>query len=64
MKIWVVDGLSRWDLLEGMMAREDPLSFVPLARGADKRSNGKVGKWIRSWWKDTEREGSLEGTFP
>ena len=37
-----------------MMVGEDPLSCVPLAKGADKRSEGKVVKWVRSWWKDTE----------
>ena len=63
MKALGVDGLSRVDLLEGMMAGDDPLSFAPLARGADKRTNGKVGKQIMSWWKDTEG-GSLGWTFP
>ena len=59
-----VDGLSRGDLLEGMMAGEDPLTFVPLTKGADKRSKGKVGKWVRSWWKDTEGGNILGVTFP
>ena len=31
MKAWGVDGLSRGDLLEGMMAGQDPLSFIPLS---------------------------------
>jgi hypothetical protein len=37
-----VDGLSRGDLTEGMMAGKDPLSFIPFNRGADDRSIGKV----------------------
>ena len=42
MKVWGVDGLSTGDLLESKMAGEEPLSFVPLARAADKISDGKV----------------------
>lgn len=52
MKAWGVDGLSRGDLLDGMMAGENPLSFIPLALGADERAEGRVGRWIRSWWQD------------
>ena len=37
-------GLSRGDLLEGMMAGEDLLLLVPLAKGANGRSEGKVRK--------------------
>ena len=33
-----IDGLSRGDLLEGMMAGKDPLSFLPLDEGAGQRS--------------------------
>ena len=55
-KSWGLDGLSRGDLLEGMMAGEGLFSFVPLARGVGKRSKGRVGKWVRSWWKDSEGE--------
>ena len=40
------------DLLDGMMAGKIPLSFVPLANGAKERSEGDVGKWVRSWWRD------------
>ena len=53
-KAWGVDGLSRGGLLEGIMSGEDPRSLVPLAKGADKRPEGKVRKWVRSWWKDIE----------
>ena len=35
MKSWGIDGLSRGDLMEGMMAGKDPLSFIPLAEGAN-----------------------------
>ena len=58
-----VDVLSKGDLLEGMMAGEEPLSFVFLAKGANKRSEAKVGKQVRSWWKDTEG-GQPLGDFP
>jgi hypothetical protein len=51
MKASGVDGLSRGDLTEGMMAGHDPLSFIPFNQGADERSGGKVSTWVRSWWK-------------
>ena len=54
MKAWGVDVLSRGDLLEGMMAGENPLLFVSLARVSDKRYNERVGRWVRSWWKDSK----------
>jgi hypothetical protein len=50
MKASGVDGLSRGDLTEGMMAGEDPLSFIPLNRGADDLSGGLASAWVRSWW--------------
>ena len=37
-----------------MMAGLDPLSFIPLSEGSNKRSKGKVEDWVRSWWKDLE----------
>ena len=52
MKSWGIDGLSRGDLMEGMMAGADPLSFIPLADGANTRSNGKVSAWVHAWWGD------------
>ena len=56
MKALGVGVLSRGDLLEGMIAGDDPLSFDPLAKRANKRSEGMVGEWVRSWWKDSKRE--------
>jgi hypothetical protein len=50
MKQWGIDGLSRGDRMEGMMAGKDPLSFIPLAEGANERSAGAVKAWVDSWW--------------
>ena len=55
MKATGVDGLSRGDHTEGMMAGEDPMSFLPFHLGADTRSRGRVGKWVRSWWRPVDR---------
>ena len=52
MKACGVDGLSRGDLLEGMMTGSNPLAFVPLNEGANERAAGQVENWVRSWWKD------------
>ena len=49
MKSWGIDGLSRGDLMEGMMAGNDPLLFIPLAEGANQRSSGAVKRWIEGW---------------
>ncbi|KAL7525365.1 hypothetical protein ACHAXR_000975, partial [Thalassiosira sp. AJA248-18] len=46
-----IDGLSRGDFLDGMMKGEDPLQYVPLDKGADERTEGKVRAWIESWWR-------------
>ena len=62
MKATGVDGLSRGDLMEGMMAGEDPMSFLPFDEGADERSRGKVSAWVKSWWQD-EREADW-GNYP
>ena len=51
MKATGVDGLSRGDHTEGMMSGDDPMSFLPFHLGADERSSGRVGKWVRSWWR-------------
>ena len=51
MKATGVDGLSRGDLTEGMLAGADPFSFLPFNRGADDRASGAVGSWVRSWWR-------------
>ncbi len=50
MKSWGIDGLSREELIEGMMGGQDPLSFIPLYEGADDHSNGRVLQWVGSWW--------------
>ena len=55
MKASGVDGLSRGDHTEGMMGGEDPMSYLPFHLGADTRSQGRVGKWIRSWWRMEDR---------
>ncbi len=47
MKATGVDGLSRGDLTEGMLAGADPFSFLPFNRGADDRASGAVGSWVR-----------------
>ena len=62
MKASGVDGLSRGDLTEGMMAGKDPLSYIPFHKGADERSGGKVSVWVRSWW--TTKKGKDFGGFP
>ena len=46
-----IDGLSRGDLLEGMMKADgDPWGFLPLSQGADSRMGGRVKTWVESWW--------------
>ena len=52
MKSWGVDGLSRGDLLEGMMGGQYPLSFIPLSIGANERSSGRVKEWVDSSWSE------------
>jgi hypothetical protein len=52
MKAAGIDGLSRGDLLEGMLkAGSDPMAFVPLGKNAEERSPGVVD-WVRSWWSN------------
>ena len=34
-KVWGVDGMSRVDLMEGMMTGEDPILSAPLVKGAN-----------------------------
>jgi hypothetical protein len=55
MKATGVDGLSQGDLTEGLMAGQDPLSFVPFNKGADERSSGLVSAWVQSWWSSRKR---------
>ena len=69
MKATGMDGLSRGDHTEGMMAGEDPMSFLQLHQGADTRSRGRVGKWVHSWWRTSDQaQGSGQerdwGGFP
>lgn len=48
-----IDGLSRGDLLEGMMqSSAHPLSFLPLSQSAEDRMPGKIKEWVDSWWQD------------
>jgi hypothetical protein len=34
------------------------MSFLPFHLGADARSQGRVGKWIRSWWRTSDQASS------
>eukprot|EP00956_Cyclotella_meneghiniana_P002842 scaffold3367_cov32-Cyclotella_meneghiniana.AAC.1 len=46
-----IDGLSRGDLMEGMMkAGEEPWRFIPLALSASERMGRAVEDWVASWW--------------
>ena len=47
-----IDGLSRGDFLEGMVAGKNPLDYIPLNEGAGARSNGKIEAWVKTWWND------------
>ena len=57
-----MDGLSRGDLLEGMMAGINPLSFIPLELSADARVDGRITRWISSWWQ--HKNGRAWGGWP
>ena len=50
MKCSGIDGLSRGDLLVGIMAHKDPLSYFPIGLDADERSGGYISKWLKTWW--------------
>jgi len=52
MKFSGVDGLSRGDLLEGIMSGSNPWDFIPLNTNANERTGGRVETWVRSWWFD------------
>ena len=52
MKSWGVVRLSQGNLMEGMMAHKDPLSFIPLVEGGNGRSSGAVQLWVDSCWGD------------
>jgi len=51
MKATGVDGLSRGNLTEGMLAGVDPFAFLPFNQGADERAKGAVSMWVLSWWR-------------
>jgi hypothetical protein len=44
------DGLSRGDMMSGVMGGVEMLSFVPLGKGADE-SSGSLNHWVHTWWK-------------
>ena len=48
------DQLSRSDLMEGLMAGENPWSFIPLNEDADSRTGGRVSQWMRLCWEDSD----------
>lgn len=59
-----VDGLSRGDMYEGVLAGGDPLDYVPFNEGANARSVGRVEEWVKSWWgTHTLRTLTPEGWF-
>ncbi len=37
--------------MEIMMAGDNPMSFLQSHLGADFQLQGRVGKWVRSWWR-------------
>ena len=47
-----VYGLSRGDILEGMITGQNPFEYIPLNELAGERSGGQVVSWINYWWKD------------
>jgi hypothetical protein len=51
MKLQGSDGLSRGNLLEGVMTGNDILSYIPLSQTALSRSPN-LERWIRSWAED------------
>jgi hypothetical protein len=46
----IMDGLSRGDMMSGVMGGADMLPFVPLEKGADERS-GNLKHWAHTWWR-------------
>jgi hypothetical protein len=56
MKATGVDGLSRWDLSKGILAGVNLFSHLPFNLGAEERSKGVVGSWVRSWWRTKRGE--------
>ncbi len=56
MKAAGVDGLSRCDFMEGIMAGKSPWDYVPLNEDADQRTGGRVTEWVQQWWHDEKGE--------
>ena len=49
MKELVIDGLSIYEFLEGVMDKKKTLYILPLYIGLLDRA-GKIYKWIINWW--------------
>jgi hypothetical protein len=57
MKAAGIDGLSRGDLVEGMMkAATDPWRFVPLSQSANHRMPRLLLSWVNSFWCNSSGE--------
>ena len=56
MKATGVDGLSRGNLTEGMLAGADPFAFLPFNVGANERSIGAVVAQVKRLWKTQKGE--------
>ena len=57
------DGLSRGNLLEGVMKGVDMLSYIPLHKTPLERSK-ELLKWILSWCKDDQEKQEVEVLAP
>lgn len=44
------DELSRGDFMEGIMAKKNPWSYVPLNEEAEQCSEGRASDWVTQWW--------------
>ncbi len=55
MKVTGVNSLSRGDHMEEMMAGDDQMSFLPFHLGADTQLQVRVGMWVQSWWRTSNR---------
>ena len=51
MKECGVDGLSRGDLLEGILKGGDPLKYFPFDKSVWDRDMGRVKTWLQDVWK-------------
>ena len=57
-----INGLSRVDILKGMMTVQNLLGFIPLNDSADEISGGRLVSWITSWCK--LKTGTVWGVRP